>query len=54
VEFELNLPEQVLIRLNEERIGFDIKEFKKYCMINALDEIDLALQHEESIRRYEQ
>jgi 3-isopropylmalate dehydratase len=54
VEFELNLPEQVLIRPNGERIGFEVEEFKKYCMINALDEIDLALQHEESIRRYEQ
>lgn len=35
-------------------IPFMLDPFKKYCLLNGLDDIALALQHEDGIRRYEQ
>lgn len=32
---------------------FDVDEFKKYCLLNGLDDIGLTLQHAEDIRTYE-
>jgi len=52
-ELELRLEAQVLVRPSGEEISFEIDSFKKYCLINGLDEISLALQHEEEIDRYE-
>lgn len=33
---------------------FDINEFRKYCLLNGLDDIGLSLQYESSIDLYEQ
>lgn len=33
---------------------FEINEFRKYCLLNGLDDIGLTLQHKESISAYEQ
>lgn len=33
--------------------SFKIDEFRKYCLINGLDDIGLSLQHEASITAYE-
>jgi 3-isopropylmalate/(R)-2-methylmalate dehydratase small subunit len=35
-------------------IHFDIDPFKKYCLINGLDQIGLTLQHEDKIAAYEE
>jgi 3-isopropylmalate/(R)-2-methylmalate dehydratase small subunit len=32
---------------------FEVDEFRRYCLLNGLDDIDLTLQHEERIREYE-
>jgi 3-isopropylmalate/(R)-2-methylmalate dehydratase small subunit len=32
---------------------FEVDEFRRYCLLNGLDDIDLTLQHEEKIREYE-
>lgn len=34
--------------------NFDINEFRKYCLLNGLDDIGLSLQYESSIDLYEQ
>lgn len=34
--------------------GFEIDEFRRYCLLNALDDIGLTLENEEQITRYEQ
>lgn len=34
--------------------SFEIDEFRKYCLLNGLDDIGLSLQHEASITAYEQ
>jgi 3-isopropylmalate/(R)-2-methylmalate dehydratase small subunit len=33
--------------------SFEIDEFRKYCLINGLDDIGLTLQHEDKIAAYE-
>ena len=33
--------------------NFEIDEFRKYCLLNGLDEIDLTLQHADKIKSYE-
>ncbi len=43
---ELSTPEGDVFR-------FDIDPFRKRCMIQGLDEIDLTLEHAEEIRRFE-
>ncbi len=32
---------------------FDIDDFRKYCLLNGLDEIGLTLRHEDKIRAFE-
>ena len=34
--------------------GFAIDEFRKYCLLNGLDDIGLTLRHAEEIRAFEQ
>ncbi|MDI1240916.1 MAG: 3-isopropylmalate dehydratase small subunit [bacterium] len=34
--------------------NFEINEFRKYCLLNGLDDIGLSLQYESSISAYEQ
>jgi 3-isopropylmalate/(R)-2-methylmalate dehydratase small subunit len=33
--------------------AFDVEPFRKHCLLNGLDEIDLTLQHAEEIRDFE-
>ena len=35
------------------RHSFEIDEFRKYCLLNGLDEIGLTLEHADRIREYE-
>ncbi|MFZ5864057.1 MAG: 3-isopropylmalate dehydratase small subunit [Nitrospirota bacterium] len=34
--------------------AFDVEEFRRYCLLNGLDDIGLTLQQEDKITRYEQ
>ncbi len=51
--------ERCVVVYGEQSVGFmlheDIKihEFRRHCLINGLDEIDLILQHEEKIQAFE-
>ncbi len=36
-----------------QRFAFEIDEFRKYCLLNGLDEIGLTLKHADAIRDYE-
>jgi 3-isopropylmalate dehydratase small subunit len=49
---EINLPDQVIIRSNGEKIKFEIEEFRKHCLVHGLDDIGLTLQKQELIKRY--
>ena len=48
--------EQQLVRTLDGSLayGFAIDDFRKYCLLNGLDDIGLTLRHQEEIRSFEQ
>lgn len=50
----VDLAAQTVCTPKGDAFAFDITEFRKYCLINGLDEIGLTLQKAESIRQFEQ
>jgi 3-isopropylmalate/(R)-2-methylmalate dehydratase small subunit len=48
--------EQQVVRTPDGRIGFEfaIDEFRKYCLLNGLDDIGLTLRHADDIRAFEE
>lgn len=52
-QLTIDLENQVVITEAGERIGFEVDAFRKYCLLNGLDDIGLTLQHAEDIRAYE-
>ncbi|MGL5127910.1 MAG: 3-isopropylmalate dehydratase small subunit [Aeromonas popoffii] len=48
VDLEANL-----VRAGEFSFGFEIDEFRRYCLLNGLDAIGLTLQHEAAISAFE-
>ena len=51
-KIEINLTEQEII-FGNSRFKFDIDSFKKKCLLNGLDDIDLSLNNSEKISSYE-
>ena len=51
-EIAINLPDQKIIFDNKE-IKFEIDEFKKKCLLEGLDDIDLSLEKSDKIVAYE-
>ncbi|MBP3821995.1 MAG: 3-isopropylmalate dehydratase small subunit [Bacteroidaceae bacterium] len=54
-QVRINLPEQTVTNLvtgNGEH--FDINGYKKYCLMNGLDDIDFLLESKDKIEAYEQ
>jgi 3-isopropylmalate/(R)-2-methylmalate dehydratase small subunit len=49
----IDLPNQVIIRANGEKIPFEVGAFNKYCLVNGLDEIGLTLQDSAKIEAFE-
>jgi 3-isopropylmalate/(R)-2-methylmalate dehydratase small subunit len=53
-ELVVNLPEQTVTSVDGAlRYSFEIDPFRKYCLVNGLDEIGLTLRHADKIRAYE-
>ncbi len=50
----VDLEAQTITTPDGETIGFEVDEFRKYCLLNGLDDIGLTLQHADDIRAYEQ
>ena len=48
-----DLDAQVVMLEGGVSFGFDVDSFKKYCLVNGLDDIDLTLKHDADIRNYE-
>ena len=48
-----DLVAQVVMLEGGEAFGYDGDSFKKYCLVNGLDDIDLTLKHDADIRNYE-
>ncbi|MBX9562148.1 3-isopropylmalate dehydratase small subunit [Aeromonas hydrophila] len=52
IEIEVDL-EANQVRAGSLRFGFEIDEFRRYCLLNGLDAIGLTLQHEAAISAFE-
>lgn len=56
IGFELivDLPQQTVSTTDGSKsFRFEVDEFRKYCLVNGLDEIGLTLQHADKIRDFE-
>jgi 3-isopropylmalate/(R)-2-methylmalate dehydratase small subunit len=50
----VDLPWQTLTAAGGDAIPFDVDPFRKFCLLEGLDDIGLTLQHEDEIRAYEE
>jgi 3-isopropylmalate/(R)-2-methylmalate dehydratase small subunit len=62
-EVKANLGFKLVVDVERQRIGtpdgalayqFDIDEFRRYCLLNGLDDIGLTLRHADEIRAFEE
>jgi 3-isopropylmalate/(R)-2-methylmalate dehydratase small subunit len=53
-QLSIDLQLQQLVKPNGEHLDFAVDEFRRYCLLNGLDEIGLTLKEHDAIRRYEQ
>ncbi len=54
--FELTVDlekQQVIVRATGEAFEFEVDAFRKYCLLNGLDDIGLTLVHADKIRAFE-
>lgn len=49
----IDLERQVIVRPQGEEIPFEVQAFRKYCLLNGLDDIGLTLRHKEKIKAFE-
>ena len=50
---EVDLESQTIITPDATQHSFDIESFRKYCLINGFDDIDLTLRHKKDISEFE-
>ena len=49
----VDLQSQTVVDQTSKAFAFEVDEFRKNCLLNGLDEIDLTLQHADKIKSYE-
>jgi 3-isopropylmalate/(R)-2-methylmalate dehydratase small subunit len=52
-ELTVDLDQQVIRRGSGEPIPFDVQPFRRYCLMNGLDDIGLTLRQSEKIKQFE-
>jgi len=52
-QLTVDLERQVVVKPQGEEIPFDVQPFRKYCLVNGLDDIGLTLRQSDKIRAYE-
>ncbi len=52
-ELTIDLERQVIVQPQGEEIAFEVNAFRKYCLLNGLDDIGLTLRHKDKIQAYE-
>ena len=50
---KIDLENQKIIRNNADQVDFEVDEFKKYCLLNGLDDIGLTLKNTDKISSFE-
>jgi 3-isopropylmalate/(R)-2-methylmalate dehydratase small subunit len=53
-QLEIDLPAQAITLPDGSNIAFEIDSFRKHCLVNGLDDIDLTLQQADAIKAYEE
>lgn len=53
-QVEVNLPEQTITnKITGEQERFEINGYKKYCLMNGLDDIDFLMQNTQKVEQWE-
>lgn len=52
-QLTVDLERQVIVKPQGEEIPFEVQAFRKYCLLNGLDDIGLTLRHADKIKAYE-
>ncbi|TNF62159.1 MAG: 3-isopropylmalate dehydratase small subunit [Burkholderiales bacterium] len=52
-QLTIDLERQVIVKAQGEEIPFEVNPFRKYCLLNGLDDIGLTLRHKDKIQAYE-
>ncbi|MEZ5451283.1 MAG: 3-isopropylmalate dehydratase small subunit [Thiothrix sp.] len=52
-QLTIDLEQQQVITPTGDTFAFSIDEFRRYCLLNGLDDIGLTLQHADDIKAYE-
>jgi 3-isopropylmalate/(R)-2-methylmalate dehydratase small subunit len=52
-QLTVDLERQVVIKPDGSEIAFDVQAFRKFCLINGLDDIGLTLRHKDKIKAFE-
>lgn len=53
-QLSVDLENQLVKNASGFEMSFEIDEFRKYCLLNGLDDIGLTMQHAEQIKIFEQ
>ncbi|MEW5973695.1 MAG: 3-isopropylmalate dehydratase small subunit [Pseudomonadota bacterium] len=53
LELTIDLESKTIRGLGDEVIEFHVDDFRRYCLLNGLDDIGLTLRHADDIRAYE-
>jgi len=49
----IDLERQVVVKPDGQEFAYDVQAFRKYCLINGLDDIGLTLRHKDKIKAFE-
>jgi len=52
-ELTVDLPRQRVVTPEGSEYAFAVDEFRRHCLLDGLDDIDLTLEHADAIRAYE-
>jgi 3-isopropylmalate/(R)-2-methylmalate dehydratase small subunit len=52
-QLTIDLARQVVVKPDGVELPFEVQGFRKYCLLNGLDDIGLTLRHAEKIRAFE-
>jgi 3-isopropylmalate/(R)-2-methylmalate dehydratase small subunit len=49
----IDLERQVIVKPDGSELAFEVQAFRKFCLINGLDDIGLTLRHKDKIKAFE-
>ncbi|GAC1354372.1 MAG: hypothetical protein NVSMB34_06030 [Variovorax sp.] len=49
----IDLERQVVVQPDGVELPFEVQAFRKYCLMNGLDDIGLTLRHKDRIKAFE-